>query len=820
MDLYTRCPHCQTVFRLASEQLDAAGGRVRCGACLRVFPARNSLVRPKNAPAARAEPAPAAPASRPPAPATAPAPQLDFDSFFAPTTAPAPAEPSTRIAAPAPTPAPAPVVPAAELPLAPDFSLLADALTDLRDAVPTATTEPRRADAIEPSLREAAASHHETAHADDAATVRASAAATPPPATRHDTDSNDHLVRTDNKPLPVERASTGTQHDAGTAAAIDASMRDDHHAPPPPATEHPEHHEPEHFEPVVDSVDLAAPTAVPDDWAAFKRPVRNEPVFDDDNGLELDLESVAARHTEPVWQERAEESAEFDRAALASEFDAIMAATPTGLPATAVIESRFDAGEAAAENDIASHHADERRAHETPIDAFTSTVPESSAATPSTPGLDGHADVDEHSASNREHSGLRTDNIEPRGGADRDRDTPFRAAVASGEQTGAIEPIAPTPQKHQRESDTDESDNWFELHLDAVDAASAGPTVFADWHLDHNETVPVADADTRLTPIADGTGTDNVVAKAAATDTGVTAPSQRPPAAATRHAAADRNGGATNAGARRGEHTEAGDFGDISDALEQPEVPLRAPLYGKVNARAGVAEPVPFDRDGFTAEADDRIYARAQSDGLDDLDVDTLDVDTLDLDAHDSSRWSVAPVEPMHELNDTLYATPKRRFPWRGLLLGVLALLLLPLLIVQLLWPQRAVLREDPQWGSWVEAVCRHIECELPPRSDVRKIELQQRSVLKDRADPRKLQIDLLIANKASFAQPYPDINLRFTNIEGELVAERRFKPSEYLREQPDSSQMPIGVPVHIAFSVKAPDGNITGFEFSFLPPQ
>jgi len=141
-------------------------------------------------------------------------------------------------------------------------------------------------------------------------------------------------------------------------------------------------------------------------------------------------------------------------------------------------------------------------------------------------------------------------------------------------------------------------------------------------------------------------------------------------------------------------------------------------------------------------------------------------------------------------------------------------------LVTQLLWPQRAALREDPQWGPWVEQLCSYIECNLPPRTDLGKIELQQRSVLKDRDDPRKLQIDLLIANKAAFAQPYPDINLRFTNIEGELVAERRFKPSEYLREQPDSAEMPVGVPVHIAFSVKAPDGNITGYEFNFLPPQ
>ncbi len=39
----TRCPHCHTVFRVAQAQLDAAGGRVRCSQCRRVFDARARL---------------------------------------------------------------------------------------------------------------------------------------------------------------------------------------------------------------------------------------------------------------------------------------------------------------------------------------------------------------------------------------------------------------------------------------------------------------------------------------------------------------------------------------------------------------------------------------------------------------------------------------------------------------------------------------------------------------------------------------------------------------------------------------------------------
>jgi predicted Zn finger-like uncharacterized protein len=56
----TRCPHCQTTFRIRSEQLAAAKGAVRCGSCLQVFKAANHLV--DGAPKAPA-PAPITPVS-------------------------------------------------------------------------------------------------------------------------------------------------------------------------------------------------------------------------------------------------------------------------------------------------------------------------------------------------------------------------------------------------------------------------------------------------------------------------------------------------------------------------------------------------------------------------------------------------------------------------------------------------------------------------------------------------------------------------------------------------------------------------------------
>lgn len=60
--LITRCPLCQTAFRITAVQLGAAGGLVRCGACSHVFEAERQLVSAEpelNLPPGLVTPAPA-----------------------------------------------------------------------------------------------------------------------------------------------------------------------------------------------------------------------------------------------------------------------------------------------------------------------------------------------------------------------------------------------------------------------------------------------------------------------------------------------------------------------------------------------------------------------------------------------------------------------------------------------------------------------------------------------------------------------------------------------------------------------------------------
>jgi predicted Zn finger-like uncharacterized protein len=138
MALATQCPHCLTIFRVASDQLKLRGGLVRCGNCRQVFNGNEFLVEPSvadghyqpaagsKAQAGMATPAfaPASsPSSVPTAPANSPYEQAGAPlatqrpAFVPPAQAPVP---EVNIPAPQPTAvaAPAPAAPSAPLPAA------------------------------------------------------------------------------------------------------------------------------------------------------------------------------------------------------------------------------------------------------------------------------------------------------------------------------------------------------------------------------------------------------------------------------------------------------------------------------------------------------------------------------------------------------------------------------------------------------------------------------------------------------------------------------------------------------------------------------
>ena len=75
--------------------------------------------------------------------------------------------------------------------------------------------------------------------------------------------------------------------------------------------------------------------------------------------------------------------------------------------------------------------------------------------------------------------------------------------------------------------------------------------------------------------------------------------------------------------------------------------------------------------------------------------------------------------------------------------------------------------------------------------------------------------------NRAPFSQPFPLLELRFADLNGQLIASSRFRPSEYLSgELAGQDEMPPQTPIHISLEIKDPGAKAVNYSLSFHSPE
>lgn len=123
-----------------------------------------------------------------------------------------------------------------------------------------------------------------------------------------------------------------------------------------------------------------------------------------------------------------------------------------------------------------------------------------------------------------------------------------------------------------------------------------------------------------------------------------------------------------------------------------------------------------------------------------------------------------------------------------------------------------------PSSHSLLEAFCEKFACHYSGPRDAKKIQLLSRDVRLHPKEKKALLISAAMVNKASFAQPYPDIHIRLSDISGNVVAERVFNAKTYMGKLSNPFLlMKPQTPVHINFEVVDPGKDAVNFEFTFL---
>lgn len=160
-----------------------------------------------------------------------------------------------------------------------------------------------------------------------------------------------------------------------------------------------------------------------------------------------------------------------------------------------------------------------------------------------------------------------------------------------------------------------------------------------------------------------------------------------------------------------------------------------------------------------------------------------------------------------------------RREPrWPGFLWGAALATALALLAAQYLYFNFDTLARGPL-RPWLASACAALDCSLPAQSDIARIHTGSLIVRSHPTNRGALAVDAIITNQAAFPQPFPELQLQFTDLNGTPVAGRRFHPGEYLGgELAGSRLMPVQQPVHIALELVDPGPRAVNYLLTVVP--
>ena len=164
----------------------------------------------------------------------------------------------------------------------------------------------------------------------------------------------------------------------------------------------------------------------------------------------------------------------------------------------------------------------------------------------------------------------------------------------------------------------------------------------------------------------------------------------------------------------------------------------------------------------------------------------------------------------------------KRRSPWGKRLLWTLLVLLAAVALAgQYIAYHFDELARQDQYRPLLQQLCPQIGCSVPSKVDIDRIKSSNLVVRSHPEFAGALVVDAILYNRAPFSQPYPLLELRFADLNGKMIASRRFKPGEYLSgDLAGKAEMPPQTPIHIALDILDPGPKAVNYSLSFHSPE
>ena len=169
-------------------------------------------------------------------------------------------------------------------------------------------------------------------------------------------------------------------------------------------------------------------------------------------------------------------------------------------------------------------------------------------------------------------------------------------------------------------------------------------------------------------------------------------------------------------------------------------------------------------------------------------------------------------------LHEAMYGSERHSFFSLAPLSWFIGILLLSALgIAQAIYYQRYQLIEDPRFQQQVINLCQLLPCAEREFASLEQIRLLERNVFTHPITSNALMVTGSFINQAPFAQRMPDLLISLFDVKGKLIANRRFRPNEYLLEERNRNVVKSQLPIQFRLEIVDPGTDALTYEFEFF---
>lgn len=135
---------------------------------------------------------------------------------------------------------------------------------------------------------------------------------------------------------------------------------------------------------------------------------------------------------------------------------------------------------------------------------------------------------------------------------------------------------------------------------------------------------------------------------------------------------------------------------------------------------------------------------------------------------------------------------------------------------LQIVLADRAQLASNARWRPLIASACDALRCALPPWHEPGAFAMLRRDVRQHPYMPGALRVDATFRNNARWPQPWPELVLTLSDVDGRALGTRAFSPQEYLDKKVTQKEIASGQSAAIRLEVMEPAAGVVSFSFDF----